>query len=411
MEVFNYFYSIPYLALLLVFTAMMFIEFKLLKSDKDIKLVRWTVIIVFIIFFGLRGFVYTDWAIYYPMFEDMPTIWDGGFTALNNSDFSERFLTDAAVGKAGLEVGFLYFTFFFKSLIPDYFAFIFFNTVIDVILLNIFFKRYSRYYALSFVLFIVFGGIGIEFNLLRNIKSILLFLISLKYLEEQKIVPYMLLNLFGFLFHSSALIFLPLYFILNRNWPVWFKWGLFIIGNVLFLFQIKYLEPLAIGIAEIIGGRLGVQIRLYFVSDFYSQPYGLGLGYIERVITFLVMILLEKKLIAQNNHNKIFINSFIIYFIVYFFFAELLVAVERLSLLFVFSYWILYGEVLGIVKESINKLVVYLVVFFYSILKLGQANSNVFSKYDNIITGIESFEDRSTRIYNDLDVVLGPQQN
>lgn len=409
MGVFNYAYSIPYIALLAYLVALMFWEFRLLKLEKDTKYIRWAVLTGFVFFFGLRGFVYTDWMMYYPLFDKLPTIWDGGLTSVLSTDFSEDFVTDVNVGQAGIELGFIYFTVFFKSIIPDYFAFIFFNTLIDALLLNVFIKRYSRYYVLSFILFIAFGGLILEFNLLRNIKALLLFLISLKYLKERRILPYMLLNLAGFLFHSSALIFLPLYFILNKQWPQWLIWTIFIVGNIIFLLQIKYLEPIVLSVAELVGGRMGVKARLYFVSDLYSQPYGIGLGYIERIITFLVIMLFQKKLKEQKSYNLIFINSFLLYFIIYFFFAELMIAVQRVSLLFVFSYWILYTEILYIIKEEINKLVLVLILTAYCILKLTQFNSNIFSRYDNLLFGIESFEDRSMHVYNDLDAILNPE--
>ena len=410
MEVFNYAYSIPYLALLLYFTALMFLEFRQLKFEKDTKYIRWATMVGFVFFFGLRGFVYTDWVMYYPLFDKLPTIWDGGLVSVLSTDFSDSFVTDVSVGKAGLELGFIYYAVFFKSIIPDYFAFVFFNSIIDVLLLNAFFKRYSRYYVLSFILFIAFGGLILEFNLIRNIKAFLFFLVSIKYLQERRIIPYILLNLAGYLFHSSALIYIPLYFILDKKWPQWLIWGIFIAGNIIFLFQIKYLEPIALAVGDMIGGRLAVQVRLYFVSDLYSQPYGIGLGYIERTITFLVMVLSRKKLTEQNSGNVVFINSFLIYFIIYSFFSEIMVAVERLSLLFVFSYWILYPELLGLVRKSINKLILVLFILAYSVLKLTQANCNIFSKYDNILFGIESFENRKMHIDNNMDAILGPKQ-
>jgi hypothetical protein len=407
MDVFNYLYSIPYLIFLGYLTALMLLEFRFLKFEKDTKYIRWAVITGFVFFFGLRGFVYTDWKLYYPLFEKLPTIWDGGLTSILSTDFSEDFVTDVSVGQAGIELGFIYFAVFFKSIIPNYFAFVFFNSIIDVILLNVFFKRYSRYYTLSFILFIVFGGLILEFNLIRNIKAVLLFLISIKYLQERKIIPYMLLNLAGFFFHSSAIVFFPLYFILNKQWPQWLIWGIFIVGNIIYLLQIKYLGPALISVADLMGGRMGVKVRLYFSMDLYSRPYGIGIGYIERIITFFIFIIFQKKLKEENSNNIIFINAFLLYFIIYFFFAEIMVAIERLSLLFVFSYWIVYPKILELINKSINKLVFVLFILAYSVLKLVHANSNIFSKYDNLLFGIESFENRNLHIYNNIDDILG----
>lgn len=406
MEPFNYEYSIPYLAFLAFLTALMFLEFRQIKFEKETSYIRWVTILAIVVFFGLRGFVYTDWMMYYPLFDKLPTIWEGGLTSVLNSDFSEDFITDVSMGKAGLELGFIYFAVIFKSIIPNYFAFIFFNSLIDILLLDIFFRRYSNYYVLSFILFIVFGGLGLEFNLLRNFKALLLFLVSLKYLQERRIIPFMLINLVGYLFHSSALIFLPLYFILHKEWPNWLIWGIFIVGNILFLMHIKYLQPITLAVADMIGGRMAVKAKLYFVSDFYSQAYGLGLGYIERVVTFLAFILLQKKLIAQNRHNIIFINIYLLYFIIYFFFSELMVAVERLSLLFVFAYWILYPEILATIKEISNKFLVILLLIGYSTVKVAQVNSNIFSRYDNLLFGIQNYEDRKMIIENNKDAIF-----
>lgn len=219
-------------------------------------------------------------------------------------------------------------------------------------------------------------------------------------------LPYMALNLAGFFFHSSALVFLPLYFILNKQWPTWLIWTIFILGNVIFLMHIKYLQPVTLAMADMLGGRMAVKVRLYFASDYYSQAYGLGLGYIERILTFLGVILFQKKLKEQSSYNQIFINCYLLYFIIYFFFAEMMVAVERLSLLFVFAYWILYPELLFLINKTLNKWLLLIIILGYSILKIAQANSNIFSKYDNLLFGIESFEDRSLKIYNNVDAIL-----
>jgi hypothetical protein len=409
MPVYSYAYSIPYLIFLFYFVILLFFEFRAIKFEKDTKYIRWAAIIGFVFFFGFRGFIFTDWMMYYPLFNKLPTIWDGGILSVLNPDFTEEFVSNTDVGKAGIELGFVYFTILFKSIIPDYHAWILFNTIIDVILLNIFIKRYSSYYVLSFIFFVAFGGLIIECNLMRNVKAILLFLISIKYLQERRIVPYMLLNLVGLMFHSSAIVYFPLYFILQKQWPQWLLWSIFIIGNVVFLLQIKYLEPILLSFANLVGGRMGVQIKLYFVIDLYSKPFSISYGYVEQVITFLLLIFNQKKLIEQKPENIIFINSYVLYFIIYFFFAEIMVAIERLTLLFIFSYWILYPEIFKLVRETMNKMLLIITLIGYCCMKLVLMNCNVFSRYDNLLFGIENFDERSLKVYNDLDRVLEPK--
>src|SRR5659263_104043 len=99
MPVFSYGYSAPYLLFLLYLVVLMFFEFRRLNFEKDINYVRWGVIGGFLIFFGFRGFVYTDWMVYYPMFEKLPTIWDGGILNVLDPEISQCFVTDASTGK------------------------------------------------------------------------------------------------------------------------------------------------------------------------------------------------------------------------------------------------------------------------------------------------------------------------
>ena len=288
MPVYSTSYSFPYLLLLLYYVVLMFLEFRNIKFGKDTKYIEWAAIIGFVFFFGLRGFVNTDWLIYYNMFNSLPTLWGGDLGAVFTTDFTEDFVTDASIDQAGIELGFIFGSVFIKSIIPDYYVWVFINTVIDVILLHLFFKRYSSYYTLSFIFFLVFGGLAIELNLMRNIKALLLFLLSIKYIQERRLLPYLLMNGAGLLFHSSALLFLPLYFFLQREWPKWLIWTIFIVGNILFLLQIPYLKPLILSVSDVLGGRFAVKAKLYLASDLYAKSVGVGLGYFERVGTFLL---------------------------------------------------------------------------------------------------------------------------
>jgi len=114
MEAFSYAYAIPYLAIFLVFVVLLFWEFRQLNAGKEPQYIRWIAIIVFLIFFGLRGYVYTDWAIYAPLFEKLPTIGEGGLSKVLSTDFSEEFLTDVSVGFSET---------IFKILCPKHYSF------------------------------------------------------------------------------------------------------------------------------------------------------------------------------------------------------------------------------------------------------------------------------------------------
>lgn len=404
MPLHDFSYSIPYLLYLLVLVGLMLVEMRRMKYNLDTRYIRWLVILSFLVFFGLRGFIFTDWIIYHKLFEIMPTLWDGGIETL--STVKEAFETDVEMGAAGYEMGFILFTFLFKSIVPDYFAWVFINTLIDVWLLDKFVRRYSPYYVMSFVVFVAMGGLIIECNLMRNIKAIFLFMLSLKYIEERRLLPYLAMNVLGVLFHASAVVFIPLYFFLHKTFPKWLLWTIFVVGNVVFILQIRFLQPIMIGIGELVGGRLEVQIKLYFVLDQFNQSYGLSLGYVERVVTFVLLILLQRPLLELDKRNNSIINCYVLYFIIFFFFSEVMVAVERLTLLFVFSYWILYPLMYQLVRETAKKWVVLSMLVLFCGAKTAATSSSVFSRYDNLLFGIEDEATRKVIHDNNVDDFL-----
>jgi len=220
---------------------------------------------------------------------------------------------------------------------------------------------------------------------------------------------YMLLNIVGVLFHTSAILFLPLYFILNKQWPKWLLWSFFGLGFIIIVGKIGFLEPILRGISNVVEGRISVIIKLYLASDLYNKNYSLGLGFFERSITFILLMIFQKRLIERNPRNLIFINSFVLYYVTFNYFTEIMVVIDRVTLLFIFSYWILYPELLAVIKELHYKWILMASLVLYGSLKIVSMNSNIFSKYDNQLFGIEDIEIRQQRINYDLDSVVNPE--
>jgi hypothetical protein len=383
----------------------MFKEFQYINEAKDIKRIRGLVIIGFLFFFGLRGFILSDWINYYSLFADIPSLIHSNFLTLYQHQYIEEYGTDISQGTAGIEIGFIYFTSILKTFFPNYHLWILVNSIIDVILLDIFFRRYSKYYTLGFIFFFVFYGVTIECNLMRNVKAILLFLLSLKYLQERKIIPYMLLNIVGYLFHSSAIIFFPLYFLLHKKISVKILWTIFIIGNFIYLTQIKFISPILIGLSNYMGDRMSILISLYLGSD-SNQSHGITIGYLERIISFIIIMKFRKKLFENSVNNIMFFNLFVLYFISNFFFYEISVAIERLTLLFVSAYWILYPAVISLINNIKLRLFFIIALIAYSSLKIVLIYSNIVSRYDNLLFGIESYEVRKGILENNLDDII-----
>ena len=387
MPAFSYFYSIPYIlfTLAVLFFALPVYNTtnqacgSLKKNELSCKYYqKFLFLLIFLYFIGFRGYIYTDWLNYKIFFDSCPSIFD-------LRPFDKQYLL--------WEKGFLIYTFILKSLCPSYFVFQFVSCLIDVIVLWYFFARYiPSYIILGFLFYILFSGLTIEINLLRNQKSIMLFLLSIPSVSEKRFFKYLLLNVVGSFFHISSVLYIPLYFILGKRYSKHLVLFIFFIGNFVYLFQLKWVVNVLTMLADYIPGRLGQIMKGYLYSPFFSSSYGITVGYLERSFSFIwIYICFVKK--KYNSRYLPLINIFLIYNFIYLYLSEMFVLLQRLPVLFSVGYWILFP--LSYEKLSRHHKMLFIALLCgYSILKMGLANSENTSAYDNMLFNKYTYEQR-----------------
>lgn len=371
MEYISYSNAIPYLLYLSFLILLVFLEFNQLNLKHGTSWIRKITFLSFVIFFGFKGFIGRDVFFYYDMFKTMPTIWDFNQQTFSNSN---------------IEIGFRMYVVLLKSISNSFVFFTVVGVLIDAVILDIFFRKYSKYYVLSFLIYIVLYGHILEMDQIRNCKSIMIFLLSIPFLKDKKILPYMLMNIIGFSFHFSSLFFIIAYFFVRKNYSIYFYLTVFILGNILFLFKIQYIEYVFTVFKSFLNYDIELKLTSYFASDVYSKAYGLSLGYFERIITYvLVCLLFRDKLIKQNENNVIFINLFVLFFISFFFLSEIVVAVVRVSALFYFSYAIIYPNLFSEFKKILYKQIFMLIFVLYAGIRFVNYHIGIEYKYENVL--------------------------
>lgn len=329
-----------------------------------------------LIFIGFRGFIVTDWGIYYPYFEyRVPTL-------CCNTDEIKSFINTWP-----WEKGFLVYSIIMKTLFPNYFLFQFFSFLFDLIIIHITFVRYipRKYFPIAYAVFFVFQGFVIEVNLLRNSKAIMLFLLSIPYLQDRKFFKYVLLNILGSMFHISGLLYIPLYFILNKEFNKKYILLFFVLGNIFFFSKIKVVSTLLVFIAPFFEGtRFASLISAYgLISEDFSS-YSIGIGFIERTFTFFLVLYFQNQIITKNKNLCIFINLLYVYFFCYLYLAEVKILIERMTLLFVAGYWISFPIIYEKLSKN-RKIYFVLFLFIYGILKMMvQCDEPIYS-YTNVL--------------------------
>lgn len=374
-------YSIPYVCLFVLLLVLAAFEQRIKSRWATLWPLRLFWGVVFVLFFGLRGFVGEDWSNYFLWFEEVPTLWNESLWDIWNGANTER--------------GFYLFLCLIKSVFPSYFAFVFCSVLITFVTLDAFFIRYSRYYCFSFIAFMAFLGMGIMIDAARNLLSIMIFLASIPYLIQRRLVPYYGLNILGCLFHTSSVVYLLIYPFVHKRLPQWLLITVFIVCNVVFIFQIQLIRPVLAFFAGMIDGRINELIMSY---SNIQTAYGLSFGFIERNVTFLLVMLFYKRLADSVSCNRVMANFYVLYFSLFCLFAEIGVVAIRMSMLFIMSYWILYPNIYAELKQYGNKVVFLLFYVMLSGFKILTGTQMVIYKYENLLWGIETYNQRQQNV-------------
>ena len=334
-------------------------------------------IILLIGFLGLRGFIGWDWWAYYPSYNNLP----GGFT---------------------YEIGYEILSSVFYKMGLSYHHFTFINTVVDILILAYVLKKYSKYPIFSMFLFLAVQGLSFEVDLLRNAKAVLLFIISIQFIKERKLIPFLILNILGMIFHMSSVIYLPMYFILNRNYSRKIILPLIILGNIYYLFDTKLFIHILEYMSSVLPAAVGGKITSYL--SIIPQNYKLPIGtlYFERLVTFImVFFFLHKEKGSrekENQYSLIMENSFYIFYLIFLFTSEFFIASTRIGILFIYANWFLWGDIIENLRDTKIKAVVFIIAVLIGgnrIYNHFDFNGNkILYRYENIITDHKSYEEK-----------------
>ena len=334
-------------------------------------------IILLIGFLGLRGFIGWDWWAYYPSYNNLPN----GFN---------------------YEIGYEIWSNIFYKTGLSYHHFTFINTVADILILAYVLKKYSKYPIFSMFLFLAVQGLSFEVDLLRNAKAVLLFIISIQFIKERKLIPFLILNILGMTFHMSSVIYLPMYFILNRNYSRKIVLPLIILGNIYYLFDTKLFIHILEYMSSVLPAAVGGKITSYL--SIIPQNYKLPVGtlYFERLVTFIMVFFFLHK---EKNHREkenpyslIMENSFYIFYLIFLFTSEFFIASTRIGILFIYANWFLWGDIIENLRDTKIKAAVFLIAVLIGgnrIYNHFDFNGNkILYRYENIITDHKSYEEK-----------------
>ncbi len=113
--------------------------------------------------------------------------------------------------------------------------------IICLLLCILIYRNCNNHLFLSSILFILMTNYFESFNIVRQYMAVLLFLISLEFVKNKKIIPFLLLNICAFFIHATAicaLIVIPIFFLkkYDKSW----KYVLFILTVIIIAFSLSF---------------------------------------------------------------------------------------------------------------------------------------------------------------------------
>lgn len=365
--------SLPYIILITVFCSFAFI-FERTENNLTKTKIQYCSIGIFLIFFGLRGFILSDWINYYEYFY--------------NCDLSYIFEWTSTQGAT--EPGFTLLCLIVKFIWKDFHFFVLICCIIDTLLLLKFFHKRIQNIPLALAIYICFEGLLISTNFMRNSIAILLFLNAIDYIEQRDAKKYFLCIAIAISFHASALLYIPLYFFLHKKCNKWLYLSIFIFCNVVFIGKISLVSTTLniLGIDD----SLSMKVRTY--TEIYDKSTKISIGYLERLLTGSLIFCYYNKLIEVRKENIVFINAAIAYFMCFFLLSEFEILSKRLCALFAFGYWMLWMDLLKCFNIENNKKLFAVFISLYCILKIGSSTMLPDFKYENLLFGIQSYQER-----------------
>jgi len=333
----------------------------------------------FLLFFGLRGYVMSDATQYYNAFQGESDFYDWGY----------GFQLDTY----SFEPGFRLFEKIVRAFTDNYFIFQFINSLVDIILLDIIFRKNVKYYSLGFLIFFMIEGWMYEMNALRNMKSILIFFISLPYIQDKNLIKYLFLNFIGASFHLSSVFYIPLYWILNRRFPKAFILTIIVAGILIPMLNIRVFQLLHLD-------SLLSTLRFsnYFASS--DETYKVGFRLLER--SFICILIYKCYSISFARNIKIFFNLYLLYFMAFNILYEIPIFPIRVAGLFLPAAWIVVPFLISEYKKyNVSRVISF--VFLYGMLILGYSTVQDTQQYRNILFSNETYEEYVLRYENAVD--------
>jgi len=175
----------------------------------------------------------------------------------------------------------------------DPYYFILIMTILTLVPFHLFIKRYSLKPWISYLVYFTFGFFNFSFYIYRQGIAFSILIFSLRYVENRKLLKFVLCIIAAFFFHRTAIAFIIIYFIKDIN--ITKKYLLYMFGGCF--------------VIAIFSERI-FNIALSFARVKYPVGYTGGFNFLLFLLAVFLAVFLFNKKNLSDFPNKYFMNTF-----------------------------------------------------------------------------------------------------
>lgn len=275
-----------------------------------------------------------------------------------------------------IEIGYMFINKFFNFLGASFEEFLFFFTMVNMLLIYKSIKIYSINFFYSFYIFYSYYVLSYVFSGIRQSIAMSIGLLSFNFIIKDKPFKYFFTILIASSFHIVSLIYVPFYFIskmkIKKNYIFFLVILTFIIGKT------NIIKTVLIQLSNL---PFFENIRYILYSEHFGRKLGFGLGDLEKLgVVILIFIFYNE--IKSSKSMFILSQSYILSVVIYFLFNNISELARRVSTPYRISEIILIPFLINNIKSKYLRLIVFLIFLILISFRLISIINN---GYDSLV--------------------------
>lgn len=243
-------------------------------------------------------------------------------------------------------------------------------------------RVYTPFYPISMLLFMRYGYLQFDMMFVRQGIAVAIFFYAIRFIYARQVWSYFVLIFLASLFHASAVILFPMYFLLSKRYNPKIIVAILIIS---FLFGLSNWFVTVVNFLPMDYGKLAA-IKSYVLSDVWGVRKPLSFSMLEKILILVTALVNYRYLAEQSKYFNIFFNMAFIALVVSLLFNNYYVFSERLGIIFNMSYIVLVSYFLYLVKSEQRVFLVIALIAFVVYWFVGYiTTSDVYLPYNSYL--------------------------